>query len=303
MINAIIEIGTNSLKFLVIRLDSEVKVIIDETSITRLGEGYLQSRLISESAFQRNLIGVKRCLSEAKKLGCDNISIYGTMIFRKAKNGTEIAQRIEEQTGFSCKILSEAQEAEYSYLAAVKTLDLSSAQNTLVIDSGGGSTELIFGSGETIKYTKSLDVGAVTLTDKFNLVNEVESAIIEQCNKYLATLLDEIDYQTEVDSVIGIGGTITTISAVLQGLEPYQADKVQGSIITLEGITELQISLVAKKLAEKENIIGLSTKRADIILSGVLIVKATLERYEATKMMVCDQGLRYGLALKNWRRK
>src|SRR5690554_2626969 len=208
MINALIEIGTNSLKFLIVRLDSEVKVIIDETSITRLGEGYQQTQLISEDAFQRNLIEIERCISEAKKLDCDNISIYGTMIFRKAKNGAETAQRIEERTGLACEVLSEAQEAEYSYLAAVRTLQLSSAQNTLVIDSGGGSTELVFGSGETVKYAKSLDVGAVTLTDKFNLVNEVENSTIEQGNKYLITLLDKIDYQTEVDSVIGIGGTI-----------------------------------------------------------------------------------------------
>lgn len=303
MINAIIEIGTNSLKFLMFRLNSDMEVIIDETSITRLGEGYLQSRLISELAFQRNIIEIEKWVTKAKNLGCNNISIYGTMIFRKAENGIEIAQRIRERTGFTCEILSEEQEAEYSYLAAIKTLELPSAKSTLVIDSGGGSTELIFGIDETIEYAKSLDVGAVTLTDKFHLVDKVESPIIEQCNEYLARLLNKIDYQTKVDSVIGIGGTITTISAVLQGLEPYQADKVHGSIITLEGITALQTKLAPKSLAEKKNIIGLSTKRADIILGGVLIVKTILEKCKATKMVVCEQGLRYGLALKNWRRK
>lgn len=300
--NAIIEIGTNSLKFLVVRLDEELEVVLDETSITRLGEGYVQTQLISEPAFQRNLNEIEKCIIRAKKLGCANINIYGTMIFRRANNGKEIVQRIKVATGLSVEILSGEEEAEYSYLAAIKTLGLSN-KDILVIDTGGGSIEFIFGSGEMINYAKSLDVGAVTLTDKFNLVNQVESSVLDQCNEYLASEWNQINYRNHLDMIIGIGGTVTTISAIIQKLVPYKADKVQGSIINLEDIIKLQNTLASKNLAEKQNISGLSPKRADIILGGVIIIKSILEHYEANKILVCDRGLRYGLALKNWRKK
>ena len=224
------------------------------------------------------------------------------MIFRRANNGKEIVQRIKAETGLSVEILSGEEEAEYSYLAAIKTLGLSN-KNILVIDTGGGSTEFIFGSGEMINYAKSIDVGAVTLTDKFNLVDQVENSVLEQCHKYLASELNQINYRNHLDMIIGIGGTVTTISAIIQNLVPYEANKVQGSIINLEDVTKLQNSLASKNLTEKQNISGLSPKRADIILGGVIIIKSILEHHGANKMIVCDRGLRYGLALKNWRKK
>lgn len=300
--NAIIEIGSNSLKLLIFEQEPEFAVILDSTTITRLSEGYNQSGEISLSALTRNIQELKTCLYIAKSYNCKNISLYGTMIFRSASNAKEVLQAIYRKTGLELQVLSGEEEAQYSFLAATHALPVENKQ-VLVVDTGGGSTEFIFGFNNEIQFSSSLDLGAVTLTDKFSLQNEVESSLLEKCEDFLSDKFNSIEHESCPDIILGIGGTVTTISAIVQKLETYQAEMIQGSIINLNEISNLKNKLAKSNLEKRQNIIGLSPKRADIILGGVLIIKAILEKYGATKMVVCDNGLRYGLALKEWRKK
>ena len=172
-----------------------------------------------------------------------------------------------------------------------------------MIDSGGGSTEFIFGRNGKVNNAQSLDVGAVTLTDRFMLQSEVETEILEKAERYLNDKFKGIKITSHLNIIIGIGGTVTTISAIIQKLELYSAEKVQGSIINLKDISKLEKELSVKNLELKKSIIGLSPKRADIILGGVLIIKSIIKKFGTTELVVCDNGLRYGLALTEWRRK
>jgi len=299
---AIIEIGTNSLKLFVYQTDHNLEVVLDRTIITRLGEGYNQTGEISLSALTRTLAVIHTCIKTIEGYRCRTISLYGTMIFRSAKNSEEVLSIIFQETGLKLDVISGEKEAEYSFLAAMQSFSLNN-KNVLVIDTGGGSTEFIFGLNGIIEKALSLNIGAVTATDRFLLSNKVDALSLERCEKYLKEKISGVDNTIKPDIIIGIGGTVTTISAIVQKLELYSAEKVHGSKVLLNDIYELETELAEKNLEERKDIIGLSPKRADIILGGVLIIKSILENFKVSEMLVCDHGLRYGLALKEWRKK
>jgi exopolyphosphatase/guanosine-5'-triphosphate,3'-diphosphate pyrophosphatase len=245
--DAIIEIGTNSLKLLIYRTEPNFEAVVDKTIITRLSEGYYQTGEISISALNRNIEEINESLNITKIHNCRNTSLYGTMIFRSAKNTEVVLKQILEQTGLNLKVLSGKEEAEYSFLAATYSFTIKD-KNVLVIDSGGGSTEFIFGRNGEVNNAQSLNVGAVTLTDKFKLQNEVKTEILEKCERYLNDKFKRIETTSVPDIIIGIGGTVTTISAIIQKLELYSAEKVQGSIINLKDISKLEKELSVKNL-------------------------------------------------------
>lgn len=300
--NAIIEIGTNSLKMLIYKTEPDFKTVFDKTIITRLGESYKQTGEISCLALKRNINEIIKCQELIKTYDCVEVLLYGTMIFRSAKNSQDVLKEIHEKTGLNLEIISGQEEAEYSFLAASHSFQIKD-KKVLVIDTGGGSTEFIFGQSNQIEDAESLDIGAVTLTDSFSLDKQVDTGNLEKCEAYIKEKFQGLSGKIKPDLVIGIGGTVTTISAIAQELDPYSADKVHGSVISLERITELAVELSLKNFEERKDIIGLSSKRADIILAGVLIVKTIMQKYRRSKMLVCDHGLRYGLALKEWRKK
>jgi len=276
--NAIIEIGSNSLKLLIYKTEPTFEVVLDKTTITRLSEGYNETGEISVLALHRNIDEIHKCLHLARKHNCEKIAIYGTMIFRSARNNEEVLRYIREQTGLELKVLSGQQEAKYSYLAATYSLPIKNGK-VLVVDSGGGSTEFIFGRNGEVSYAQSIDVGAVTLSDKFKLQNEVGPEIIDKCESYLKDKFKRIEPEQIPDTIIGIGGTVTTISAMLQKLEVYSAEKVHGSSIELKDIVKLEKEISLKNLEMRKSIIGLSPKRADIILGGLLIIKSIFENF------------------------
>lgn len=291
----IIELGTNSLKFLLYRESVGLDILIDETKITRLGEGYFSNNFIDDPAISRTVSEIKLSIKKAKKLGCTDISIYGTMILRQASNAQAVIDKIFRSTGIPVTILSGLEEARLSFLAATHTLNLPQ-EEILVIDSGGGSTEFILGKAGKIISSISINLGAVTLTDKYSLKNEVNYQQLLRCEAHVNRHIIPQVSEFSPKYIIGIGGTVTTISAILQQLAPYVREKVQGSRISLEEVLEMQTSLSLKNLEERKDIIGLSPKRADIILGGVIIVGCIMDIFELEEMTVCDQGLRYGIA-------
>ncbi len=300
--NGIIEIGTNSLKLLIYKSKPNFEVIYDKTSITRLGQDYHKTGIICHEALERNIAAISKSLEICKTMNCSSVSLYGTMIFRSASNIDYVRKSILDKTSLNLQILTGQEEANYSYLAASYSLAIRD-KRLLVIDTGGGSTELILGFNDQVNYARSINIGAVTLTDLFDLANKVTENTLSKCQDYLKSQLQVISLDNKPEGLVGIGGTITTISAMVQKLETYSADKVQGSSFYISHLNELVSQLASKNLQERRSIIGLSPKRADIILGGLLIVRAILLKFASKEMIVCDNGLRYGLALNEWRIK
>jgi exopolyphosphatase/guanosine-5'-triphosphate,3'-diphosphate pyrophosphatase len=293
----IIELGTNSVKLFMYKLiDGIIDVIIDEQMITRLGEDYNKTGIISKTALKRTISVIKKCINTSQKKGCMDISLFGTMILRKAENRQMVLMQIAESTGYNVKVLTGEEEAFYAYTAALKTLDIKDHDKVLVVDSGGGSTEFIFGEGNNILHAESINVGAVTLTEKYKLNNTASIDTMLSCELYVNRTCATMKKQYQSDKLIAIGGSATTVSAMVQQLKVYDVEKVQGSIITMEQISELQNLLCSMDSEERKTLSGLSAKRADIILGGVAILGCIIDRSNIGEMIVCDRGLRYGLA-------
>jgi len=293
---AIIEIGSNSIKFCVAQLidNDHFLVIEDNVYITRIAENLSQTGLISTKAMKRNEQTIKMLCQKAHESGITDIAAVGTMALRKAKNADVFIQNIKEQCHVSIQILSGDDEARLSYKAAMNTIPNISG-SCLVFDSGGGSTEFTFGSGNTITKNLSIDIGAVYITEKYFPDNPIDSDKLFLAKQYILDQFQKNNLHKPIDQLIGLGGAITTMAAVKQGLERYHSESINGSILNRKDIQDQIQNYASKTLDQRKTILGLQTGREDIILAGACIIDGIMDHLKCDQVTVCDRGLRYGL--------
>ncbi len=178
---------------------------------------------------ERNIEVIKNFLEIAKEHEVDDTIVVGTMCLRTAKNSDVFLKKAKEELGIEIKVISGEEEARLSYLAVFSTLDKTSDQNITVFDTGGGSTEFIFGEGTELKNRLSIDVGAVHPTEKYLLSDPVKEEEVNEMQKYLSSLLQEKIVNREADYLIGIGGTVTSMGAVKHEMKKYDREVIQGS--------------------------------------------------------------------------
>jgi len=294
MNHALIEIGSNSIKFYMI--DNKKNILFDENSITKLGKSLNKENLLSTESMKLSLKVIKKYYNKAIKYNASKIDIIATMALRKAKNSLEFSKKVKNITSIDLEIISGEKEAQLSYLATISSIK-NLPQNFIIFDTGGGSTEFIFVYNKNISKKISIDIGSVTLTENYlNNINIVDKEILGLLKKYIKkTLKYSLNLKNkEYKTLIGIGGTVTTISAINHKMEKYDSEIINNSKISLKEINK-QIKLFSNfTLKEREKIIGLQPKRADIILAGALIVETILEIFNIDQLIVSDRGLRQG---------
>ncbi len=293
---AVIDIGTNSVKFHIAEKYAEGawSVVLDETNISRLGEGMQATGTISPEAMRRNIKSVSEMVQNARRHEVSEIAAVGTMCLRTAYNAQEFVAQVKEACDVTVEIISGEEEARLAYLAVKSGVGLQEGQ-VLIFDTGGGSTEFIFGKGEQIERRFSLNVGAVRYTEQFLCSDPVTQEEKEQAAAEIEKGLAYLTFTGEIHALIGIGGGVTNLSAVKHQLHAYDPDIVHGSALGLADI-ERQIHLYqSKTIAERKEIVGLQPKRADVILAGALIVRAIMKKAGVDSFTVSDRGLRHGL--------
>lgn len=291
----ILDIGTNSIKFFVAGIeDHTMKVFEDTNNISRLGEGLYKTGNISEEAMQRNIDALRDFLTISKKYNPDKIITVGTMCLRTAKNAREFISKVKDELGLDIKVLSGEEEARFSYLATISTLAIDD-KDILVFDTGGGSTEFIYGKGEKIKERFSLNIGAVQPTEKYLKSDPVTVEEWEKLNAVVEGFLKEHLPDRQVDQIVGIGGTVTSMGAIKYHMLKYDAEKIQGSEMTLADVQEQIQTFREKTIQQRRDIAGLQPKRADVILAGATIVKNILELNHKDRFVLSDRGLRHGI--------
>lgn len=297
---AAIDIGTNTILFLAAELgqDGAFQVLEDRVEITRLGEGVDRTRWIGPDAERRSLAVLRDYVARCRDLGVAEIVAVGTSALRDARNAAAFQASLKTGLGLDLRILSGAEEAAYSYLAVERGLT-PKAEDLLVVDVGGGSTELIWGKGGAEYRWASLDMGSVRFTERFLPSDPVRD---EECER----LIQAIDHGLErslpgeerdvhFSLMVGVGGTFTTLAAIAKGLVRYAHSEVHGSYLGREEI-QRQIGLFKDKtIAERKGIPGLEPERADVILAGALLIDRIMARFRIPRVMVSDQGIRYGL--------
>lgn len=292
---AILDIGTNSIKFFLTEItNGKSHVIIDTNNITRLGEGLLKHGKISEEAIERNITALKEFKLQAKKHEVKEIIAVGTMCLRTASNASQFINRVKNELDITIEVIDGKEEARLSYLAVLSTIG-NTDREVVVFDTGGGSTEFIFGKGTELLNTMSLNIGAVQPTEEYLLSDPVTNSEVETMLKHMKTYFSEHGIKGNIDYLVGIGGTVTSMGAVKHKMVKYDPTIIQGSKLTLEEVNN-QIQTYSQNTIEKrKNIPGLQPKRADIILAGAGIVKTIMESFEVDYFIISDRGLRHGL--------
>ena len=297
---ASIDIGTNTILLLVAELEENgtFRVLEDRAEITRLGEGVDRTHRIGADGEERSVQVLNSYLERCAKLGVDEIVVVGTSALREARNARIFKARLKQELGLDLRVLSGEEEAAYSYLAVRRGLDLEENE-VLVVDVGGGSTELIWGKGGALYRLISLNLGSVSLTERFlnsDPVREEECAeLTRTIDRGLDPLRDDWGMEGKFNAMVGIAGTFTTLAAIEKGLRQYSHSDVHGSRLGRAEV-QRQIQLFKQKtIAERKEIPGLEPKRADVILAGALLIDRIMALFRIDRVTVSDQGIRYGL--------
>ena len=298
---AVIDVGTNSIKFHIGQRDGEKawRRVVDRAELTRLGEGLEESGEISRAALLRTTDALKAMVDEARRNEVKAVAAVGTAGLRIAGNREAVLSAIREAAGVSVEVISGEEEARLAYLAVVAWLGLA-AEPVVVFDTGGGSSQFTFGRGTEVESRFSVDVGAVRYTERFKLSGAVSPEVIREVQKTLAADLGSLDGRPRPHALVGMGGAVTNITAVMHGLKTYDPDVVQGTVLQKHEI-DRQIELYASRdSAGRRTIVGLQPKRADVILAGACIIRSIMEKLGSESVTVSDRGLRHGLLIERF---
>lgn len=290
---AIIDIGTNSVRLLLAEKDEkeEWKILKKDLRSTRLGEGMTDKAYIGKGPQERTLKAIEEFAAAARLEGADEIFAYGTSIMRDAANGPAFSDEVTSAVGIPVRILSGKEEAYYSYIGAAGT----SGVVTSVVDIGGGSTEICMGFGIDIGMRHSFRLGCVRCSKQFDTTTPRGVA---ELKKHCFDLFRHTELMQSVKNVkrwIGVGGTVTSMAAMLQELEVYDSAKVQDFVIHQDDVNRMLKKLCAMSYDDKCHLTGLMPERADIIVAGVAILDALMEYFALPEIIVSDRDLSEGL--------
>lgn len=299
-----IDIGTNSMRLLIADVDNDKLYNREKyVNVTRIGKGVDKNGMISEKAIERNIKSLDDYVKIAKSKNCSKIKVIGTSALRDSKNKEEFVKRAEKITGVRVDIIDGDMEAKLGFFGVKNLVDRDSY--TLIVDIGGGSTEFTMcDKDKNIVFSKSEDIGVVRLTERcIKSDPPCEKELIYLDSEIIKSLENTISYLKtyQIAKIIGIGGTFTSISSMIQELEPYSMEKVHKFVITYKSLIKQYEKLKSKTLEEKQMIKGLQPQRADVILAGVSIIKTFLKMIDFDKVIVSEydnlEGLIYSIMM------
>jgi exopolyphosphatase/guanosine-5'-triphosphate,3'-diphosphate pyrophosphatase len=284
---AAIDLGTNTTRLIVADVtDNTVDAILRRTTITRLGEGVDARRRLLPLPITR----VRNCLSdyrrELESLGAERALLVATSAVRDAENGEAFLGEIEWSYGFTTRLLTGEEEAELT-LRGVGDVD----DGTLVVDIGGGSTELIASERRV-----STELGSVRLTERFLESDPPTAGALAELARAIRSLLEEHDLSARRG--IGVAGTVTSLAALDLGLVEYDPERVHGHRLGLEGVERQLERLAALPLAERRQVPGLEPERAPVIVAGAAILLEVMRHFALEEIEVSERDILDGAALE-----
>jgi exopolyphosphatase/guanosine-5'-triphosphate,3'-diphosphate pyrophosphatase len=300
-IYAVIDVGTNSVKFHMgeRREDGSWVTIVDRAEVTRLGEGIAETGDIAPAAITRTLEAIAGMADEAHSNRAAALVAVGTMGMRSARNSADFITRVQERCGVTIEVIPGEDEARLAYLAAKAGLGLAE-EHVIVFDTGGGSTQFTFGHGTEVDEQFSLDIGAVRLTAELGLGGPITRGQLDEALAAIAGQFDRLDGVPSPDALVGMGGAITNMTAVMLGLAPYDPNVVQGAVLRRAAV-DRQIELYrAYDVEARRQIVGLQPKRADVILAGACVVRTVMDKLGRDDLAVSDRGLRHGVLIERF---
>ncbi|MGW3414358.1 Ppx/GppA phosphatase family protein [Streptomyces sp. NPDC000888] len=305
---AAIDCGTNSIRLLVADADPETGELVDldrRMTIVRLGQGVDRTGRLAPEALERTFAACREYAAIIKEHGAEKLRFVATSASRDAENRDEFVRGVLDILGVEPEVITGEQEAEFSFTGATKELtgrdDL--AKPYLVVDIGGGSTEFVVGE-EHVRAARSVDIGCVRMTER-HLVHEGKvsdppaSAEVEAIRTDIGAALDLAELTVplrEARTLVGLAGSVTTVSAIAQNLPEYDSVAIHHSRVPYDRVREITESLVSSTHAERAAIPSMHPGRVDVIAAGALVLLSIMERIGATEVVVSEHDILDGIA-------
>jgi exopolyphosphatase/guanosine-5'-triphosphate,3'-diphosphate pyrophosphatase len=296
---AVVDIGTNSTRLLIADVsDGRVAEVERRSRVTRLGRGVDLSGQLSAEAIEEACEAVAGYVSLYAEAQASEVVAIATSAVRDASNGHAFVAELRERFALSAKVLDGGEEARLTYLGA--TVERPPPAPALVIDIGGGSTELIVGTGAEISFHVSLQAGVVRHTERHISSDPPAALELEGLAGDLRGPIEEAAAGLpgpKPTTGIAVAGTPTSLAAVQMELEPYNSERVHGYTLTLPAIQHLLSRLASVPLSEREEIPGLHPDRAPTIVAGVVILIEAMRAFGLERVEVSEHDILYGVAI------
>jgi exopolyphosphatase / guanosine-5'-triphosphate,3'-diphosphate pyrophosphatase len=299
---AVVDIGTNSTRLLIADVqDGHVTAERErDSNVTRLGAGVDRDGKLRDDAIQRVLETLDRYHEVIEREAVDKGVAVLTSATRDAENGQEFADTVRERYGLEPHVLSGDQEAELTFLGATSERDPEDETPTLVIDIGGGSTELVIGAGGTVDFHVSTQAGVVRQSERhIESDPPTEQELAEVRRDVRAIVADGVPEgrRDAVKRAIAVAGTATSLAAISQRLEPYDPAKVHGFMLSAAECDRILERLAAMTLEQRREVPGLDPARAPTIVPGVLILGEVMRLFGLDRVEVSEHDILRGAAL------
>ena len=296
-----IDIGTNAVLLLIaVEEAGRFREVADLSTITRLGEGLLKTRRLSEEAMGRTIAALEKHRMALDAHHGEIACAFGTSALREAENREEFIEMAHRRTGFDVKVFSEYEEAYYTYLSVNRDPAILGG-NLIIVDIGGGSTEITRGTRERFIDYVSLPVGTVKLTEIFVKHDPPARAELEGLARSVSELLPGNGTWADC-TVVGMAGTMTTLAAMILGLEGFRKERIHGLSISLSTLDEWVGRLSGMSIVERRALPGMEAGREDLLLQGMILMREIVASLCTDSFVVSTYGARYGVLYERMQR-
>ncbi|MGA2757552.1 MAG: Ppx/GppA family phosphatase [Solirubrobacteraceae bacterium] len=299
---AVVDIGTNSTRLLIadVNPDGSIAELQRRSLVTRLGESVDATGVLSAAAIDRVLAALDDYAVAIEHYGADARSAVLTSAVRDAANGQAFVALVEQRYGLQARAIPGTEEAQLTYLGATSDGGTGTTEPTLVIDVGGGSTELIVGAGAAVEFSVSLQAGVVRQSERHLHGDPPSVPELEALGAEVASLIEDgvpPAIRRAAARAIAVGGTATSCAAIDQALDPYDPARVHGYRLPLSTLKLLLARLASMDLAERRKLRGLHPDRAPTVVAGVAILIRVLEAFELDAFEASEHDILRGVAL------
>jgi exopolyphosphatase / guanosine-5'-triphosphate,3'-diphosphate pyrophosphatase len=278
-----IDCGTNSIRLLIADIDDGGRLtdVVRTMKVVRLGQGVDATGILADEALARTFAAAEEYAGQLRGHGAESLRFVATSATRDAGNRQVFVDGIRDRLGVEPEVISGGEEAELSFTGAASALSAHPDERILVVDLGGGSTEFVLGNGSGVLAARSTDMGCVRSTERHLVSDPPSAAEIEAAEKEINAYIDEVLRDVplgEADRLVGVAGSITTVTAHAMGLAEYQPDAIHGTALDAAKTREACTSLLRMSRAERAALPYMHPGRVDVIGAGALIWRTINDR-------------------------
>ena len=289
---AVIEIGSNSIRTSIYRSSKKnrFKTLDRWREPVRLGKSIAQSRLLTNEQIEETIDVVRESQIRIQKFDVDRISLIATAAVRLAKNQSQLIFAVLKETGLQLEVIDEKEEAYYDYVAVRNTMRIKDA---LIVDVGGGSSEISLAKKGRLKQGLSIPIGAISVSDLYLTSDPIKETELKNARAAINELLESLTWMNTPATFVGLGGTMRALASILNR-EGKRKKTLHNSVITLEQIDTLFDRLLHATNDERSQIKELSDGRYEVILGGILILSEIIKKPPSKEIRFSNFGVREG---------